>query len=140
MYKELIERLRVNAEWAEGNEWEIPLMMHDDLTAAADAIEKLQASYSQVTDTLRRNGFGSFDELLASFRQANAERAELIRLLKERAECELCKHDTLRLPCADSEFDICCETECGHEKVVCCGCGGVNWEWRGLEVNNERQN
>ena len=43
MYKELIERLRVNAEWAEGNEWEIPLMMHDDLLSAADAIEKLTA-------------------------------------------------------------------------------------------------
>ena len=48
MYKELIERLRVNAEWAEGNEWEIPLMMHDDLLSAADAIEKLQADRDEL--------------------------------------------------------------------------------------------
>jgi len=40
MYKELIERLRVNAEWAEGNEWEIPLMMHDDLLSAADLLRQ----------------------------------------------------------------------------------------------------
>lgn len=38
-YKELVERLRINAKWAEGHEWEIPR----DLVAAADAIENLMA-------------------------------------------------------------------------------------------------
>lgn len=40
--KELMERLRENAEWAQGNEWETPLCLADDLTAAADAIERLR--------------------------------------------------------------------------------------------------
>lgn len=40
--KELVERLRENAEWARCNEWETPLCLADDLTAAADAIERLR--------------------------------------------------------------------------------------------------
>lgn len=40
--KELVERLHEKAEWARCNEWETPLCLADDLTAAADAIERLQ--------------------------------------------------------------------------------------------------
>lgn len=40
--KELVERLRENAEWARCNEWETPLCLADDLKEAADAIERLQ--------------------------------------------------------------------------------------------------
>ena len=40
--KELVERLRENAEWARGNEWETPLCLADDLKEAADAIERLK--------------------------------------------------------------------------------------------------
>lgn len=40
--KELWERLHENAEWARCNEWETPLCLADDLTAAADAIERLR--------------------------------------------------------------------------------------------------
>lgn len=36
--KQLWERLHKNAEWARGNEWETPLCLADDLTAAADAL------------------------------------------------------------------------------------------------------
>ena len=39
--EELIERLREHAEWAEGNIWEVPITLPDDLLAAADAIEEL---------------------------------------------------------------------------------------------------
>ena len=46
--KELVERLRENAEWARDNEWETPLCLADDLTAAADAIERLQADLATV--------------------------------------------------------------------------------------------
>lgn len=46
--KELWERLHENAEWARCNEWETPLCLADDLTAAADAIERLQADLATV--------------------------------------------------------------------------------------------
>lgn len=46
--KELVESLRENAEWARCNEWETPLCLADDLTAAADRIERLQAELATV--------------------------------------------------------------------------------------------
>lgn len=130
MYTALIENLR----------WQAAYHRCDAETAkaAAVAIEKLKASCSQVTDTLRLSGFGSFEELLASYRQVNAERAELIRLLKERAECELCKHDRLPLPCAELGLHFCESDCCGFEKIVCCGCEGRNWEWRGLQERDDK--
>lgn len=39
--KELIERLRIDAEWAEGQEWETPICLQDDLREAIAVIEKL---------------------------------------------------------------------------------------------------
>ena len=45
--KELVERLREKAEWARCNEWETPLCLADDLTAAADAIERLKSELTQ---------------------------------------------------------------------------------------------
>lgn len=39
--KELWERLHEHAEWAQGNEWETPLCLADDLKAAAGRIEQL---------------------------------------------------------------------------------------------------
>lgn len=41
-YEELVKALRENAEWAEGNIWEVPIMLPDNLKQAADAIEELQ--------------------------------------------------------------------------------------------------
>ena len=35
----LVNVLREHAEWAEGNEWETPITLGDDLTEAADRIE-----------------------------------------------------------------------------------------------------
>ena len=35
----LVNALREHAEWAEGNQWETPIALCDDLTAAADLIE-----------------------------------------------------------------------------------------------------
>ena len=35
----LVNALREHAEWAEGNEWETPITLGDDLTEAADRIE-----------------------------------------------------------------------------------------------------
>lgn len=45
--KELMEWLRENAEWARGNELETPFCLAYDLTAAADAIERLQSELTQ---------------------------------------------------------------------------------------------
>ena len=35
----LVNALREHAEWAEGNQWETPITLGDDLTKAADLIE-----------------------------------------------------------------------------------------------------
>ncbi|MGX8702867.1 MAG: DNA-directed RNA polymerase subunit alpha C-terminal domain-containing protein [bacterium] len=37
----LILRLRELAEWAEANQWDVPLSLADNLREAADALEKL---------------------------------------------------------------------------------------------------
>ena len=41
--KELIQALRLDAEWAHANEWETPITLGDHLDAAADALEALLA-------------------------------------------------------------------------------------------------
>ena len=35
----LVNALREHAEWAEGNQWQTPITLGDDLTEAADLIE-----------------------------------------------------------------------------------------------------
>ena len=35
----LVKALREHAEWAEGNQWETPITLGDDLTEAADRVE-----------------------------------------------------------------------------------------------------
>ena len=47
--QELVNALREHAEWAEGNEWETPITLGDDLTEAADRIE----AQAKEIDTLR---------------------------------------------------------------------------------------
>lgn len=37
--QKLVNALREHAEWAEGNQWETPITLSDDLAAAADLIE-----------------------------------------------------------------------------------------------------
>lgn len=36
-----VQRLREHAEWAEANIWEVPIILPDDLRAAADALEEV---------------------------------------------------------------------------------------------------
>lgn len=82
--KELIDRLRTDAEWAEGQEWETPICLQDDLRNAAAALTTLTeenaqlqgdlANYKQVTEWLGRNGFESFDALIEAFEQVKRER------------------------------------------------------------------
>lgn len=37
--QELIRALHEHAEWAQANEWEVPITLGDDLKAAADRLE-----------------------------------------------------------------------------------------------------
>lgn len=46
--KKLVTDLREDAEWAQANEWETPITLGDNLTAAADLIESLSAELEQV--------------------------------------------------------------------------------------------
>ena len=41
--KELIQALRLDAEWAHANEWETPIALGDHLDAAADALAAVTA-------------------------------------------------------------------------------------------------
>ena len=49
--QKLVNALREHAEWAEGNEWETPITLGDDLTEAADRIE----AQAKEIDTLRND-------------------------------------------------------------------------------------
>ena len=54
--KEIVKTLREYAEWATANEWETPITLGDDLSAAADLIENQQnhiRALLQANDALR---------------------------------------------------------------------------------------
>ena len=52
--KELIERLKIDAEWAEGQEWETPLCLWDDLMDAVSAIATLTEENAQLRAELEQ--------------------------------------------------------------------------------------
>lgn len=137
--KELVERLRENAEWARGNEWETPLCLADDLKAAADAIERLQneaegmrSNWSRSVITIKRlkseltqekiantNLIGELATVAAERDRYKAERDAAVNDLKYAVsfytECFFCKYET------DEGSTRCGKKDC--------------WEWRGLEGN-----
>lgn len=137
--KELVERLRENAEWARGNEWETPLCLADDLKAAADAIERLQneaegmrSNWSRSVITIKRlkseltqekiantNLIGELATVAAERDRYKAERDAAVNDLKYAnnfyTECFFCKYET------DEGSTRCGKKDC--------------WEWRGLEEN-----
>lgn len=47
--EELVRTLREYADWADGEEWEVPLMLADHLRQAAESIEKLEMMYDFVS-------------------------------------------------------------------------------------------
>lgn len=54
--QELVNALREHAEWAEGNQWETPITLGDDLAEAADRLENQNAhvaALQQEIETLR---------------------------------------------------------------------------------------
>lgn len=52
--KELIEQLKIDAEWAEGQEWETPLCLWDDLMDAVSAIATLTEENAQLRAELEQ--------------------------------------------------------------------------------------
>ena len=65
-YEELVKALRENAEWAEGNIWEVPIMLPDNLKQAADAIKELSA-YAKLYEELTDKGQKVARELLDKY-------------------------------------------------------------------------
>lgn len=56
--EKIVAALREHAEWAAGNEWETPITLSDDLSAAADFIENQQRELEalrQANEGLRFN-------------------------------------------------------------------------------------
>ena len=53
-HKELIERLKIDAEWAEGQEWETPLCLWDDLMDAVSAIATITEENAQLRAELEQ--------------------------------------------------------------------------------------
>lgn len=131
MYKELIEDLRWQAAYHRNDSEtaraaadaieKLQARLQQLVDAAADTIGELQASNRQVTETLRLSGFGSFDELLASYSQVKAERDAMFEDI--RGYCHTCGRNKTDFPC---------HLKCyGHQR-------GSAWVWKGQkEADNE---
>ena len=52
--QELVNALREHAEWAEGNQWETPITLGDDLTEAADRLENQNAHIAALRQEIEK--------------------------------------------------------------------------------------
>lgn len=124
--KELVERLRENAEWAQGNEWETPLCLSDDLKASADRIEQLHTELTKE----KIDNTNLIGELATVAAERDRYKAEVDAFMKTvRGNCSLCKHrndyfDDDNCPCLHCE-----EAACRNYVT------GNYWELRELEGN-----
>lgn len=50
----LVNSLREHAEWAEGNQWETPITLGDDLTEAADRLENQNAHIAVLQQEIKK--------------------------------------------------------------------------------------
>jgi predicted metal-dependent hydrolase len=53
MYEETVKKLKEHVEWAESNIYYVPVMMPDDLAAAADTIESFESELNRRADENR---------------------------------------------------------------------------------------
>lgn len=96
--KEIVTALREHAEWAEGNQWETPITLGDDLSAAADLIENQQREIEalrQSNEGLRFNlSAQEGDETCRAALEAFGAEAQMVMAIEEMSELtkELCKH------------------------------------------------
>lgn len=52
--QELVNALREHAEWAEGNQWETPITLCDDLAEAADRLENQNAHIAALQQEIEK--------------------------------------------------------------------------------------
>ena len=52
--QDLVNALREHAEWAEGNQWETPITLGDDLTEAADQLENQNAHIAALQQEIEK--------------------------------------------------------------------------------------
>ena len=147
-YKQLIERLKTDAEWAEANEWESPICLCDDLIGAIQAIEALTA---ELVDERHRH------DRLQDFEVAEAKELERIKAERDAAVShvgQLTETDVLlakkfnekleELEKVTKERDalideirgmcnLCAHYNKGNGDSACPDCSGGNFVWRGSE-------
>lgn len=97
---EIVTALREHAEWAAGNEWETPITLGDNLSAAVDLIENqqrhigalMQANAALRDTILRRDAqIADMSDGLAQFAKAVAEKEEQSELHAMKNElCQYC--------------------------------------------------
>lgn len=71
------------------------------------------------------------DELRREVNHQAAEMDAMLCSLRKIADCADCKHNSPDLPCGDLDWSTC--VGCTMEKVICCGCSGEKWEWKGAD-------
>lgn len=65
----LVNALREHAEWAEGNQWETPITLGDDLAEAADLIEALERLRDELCeqDLITMEGLKRLNTLIGKY-------------------------------------------------------------------------
>lgn len=82
---EIVAALREHAEWAAGNEWETPITLCDDLTAAADLIENQQRhieALMKANDSLK-DAIARRDRQIEDMKQGMAQLTKAVAVKEE---------------------------------------------------------
>lgn len=88
----LVNALREHAEWAEGNQWETPITLGDDLAEAADRLENQNAHIAALQQEI--------EKLRGQNRQLMLERNYVISIIADVRKagktwmCQYCAHCT----------------------------------------------
>lgn len=75
--QELVNALREHAEWAEGNQWETPITLCDDLAEAADRLENQNAHIAALQKEIEKLR-GQNEQLREAAALVTKESAELL--------------------------------------------------------------
>lgn len=83
--EKIVAALREHAEWAAGNEWETPITLGDDLSAAADLIENQQRhieALMKANDSLK-DAIARRDKQIEDMEQGMAQLAKAVAVKEE---------------------------------------------------------